>query len=69
MRHRAWRPTTTRAGKAMFGMVGVFAEFERSMIVARVNAGLARARAGGPKGGWQFAKVRGINPRPAVLGL
>jgi DNA invertase Pin-like site-specific DNA recombinase len=29
----------------MLQMCGVFAEFERSMIVDRVNAGLARARA------------------------
>lgn len=29
----------------MFQMCGVFAEFERSMIVERVNAGLARAKA------------------------
>jgi DNA invertase Pin-like site-specific DNA recombinase len=28
----------------MFGMMGVFAEFERSMIQERVKAGLARAR-------------------------
>ena len=28
-------------------MLGVFAEFERSLIQARVNAGLARARAKG----------------------
>jgi DNA invertase Pin-like site-specific DNA recombinase len=28
-------------------MCGVFAEFERAMIVERVNAGLARARAQG----------------------
>jgi len=39
--------TTTPAGRAMFGMMGVFAEFERSMIQARVNAGLARAKAKG----------------------
>jgi DNA invertase Pin-like site-specific DNA recombinase len=36
--------TTTPAGRALFGMLGVFAEFEREMIVARVNAGLARAK-------------------------
>ena len=36
--------TTTPAGRAMFGMLSVFAEFEREMIVARVNAGLARAK-------------------------
>ncbi len=33
----------------MFQMAGVFAEFERSMIVARVNAGLATARTKGKK--------------------
>jgi DNA invertase Pin-like site-specific DNA recombinase len=31
----------------MFGMLGVFAEFERGMIRERVNAGLARAKAKG----------------------
>ena len=36
--------TTTPAGRAMFGMLGIFSEFEREMIVARVTAGLARAR-------------------------
>ena len=35
--------TTTPAGKAMFQMMGVFAEFERAMIQERVRAGLARA--------------------------
>lgn len=39
--------TTTPAGKAMFQMMGVFAEFERAIIKERVNAGLARARAEG----------------------
>jgi hypothetical protein len=39
--------TTTPAGKAMFQMMGVFAEFERSMIVERVRAGVARAKASG----------------------
>ncbi len=39
--------TSTPSGRAMFGMAGVFAEFERSMIVERVNAGLDRARAQG----------------------
>jgi DNA invertase Pin-like site-specific DNA recombinase len=36
--------TTTPAGKAMFQMMGVFAEFERAMIQERVRAGLARAK-------------------------
>ena len=47
--HQQAIDTTTPSGKAMFGMLGVFAEFERSMIQARVNAGLARARAAGVK--------------------
>src|SRR5262245_2306356 len=34
--------TTTPSGRALFGMLAVFSEFEREMIVARVKAGLAR---------------------------
>jgi DNA invertase Pin-like site-specific DNA recombinase len=45
--HQQGIDTSTPAGKAMFQMMGVFAEFERAMIVDRVNAGLARARAAG----------------------
>src|SRR5215510_13635777 len=37
--HQQAIDTTTPSGKAMFQMCGVFAEFERSMIVERVNAG------------------------------
>lgn len=39
--------TTTPSGRALFQMSGVFAEYERAMIVERVNAGLARARSQG----------------------
>jgi DNA invertase Pin-like site-specific DNA recombinase len=41
--HQQGLDTTTPAGKAMFQMMGVFAEFERSMIQERVRAGLRRA--------------------------
>jgi DNA invertase Pin-like site-specific DNA recombinase len=41
--------TTTPAGKLLFQVTGAFAEFERSMIRQRVNAGLARARAQGKR--------------------
>src|SRR4029434_8969596 len=41
--------TTTPAGKAMFQMMGVFAEFERAMIAERVRAELARARSEGKR--------------------
>ncbi len=55
--HQQGIDTTTPAGKAMFQMMGVFAEFERSMIRERVKAGLRRAKAQG--------KVLG---RPKVAG-
>jgi DNA invertase Pin-like site-specific DNA recombinase len=42
--HQQGLDTTTPAGKAMFQMLGVFAEFERSIIQERVRAGLRRAR-------------------------
>jgi hypothetical protein len=48
--HQQGLDTTTPAGKAMFQMMGVFAEFERSMIQERVRAGLARARSEGKLG-------------------
>jgi DNA invertase Pin-like site-specific DNA recombinase len=47
--HQQGLDTRTPAGKAMFQMTGVFAEFERSMIRERVRAGLARAVAEGTK--------------------
>jgi hypothetical protein len=39
--------TSTPSGRAMFGMLGVFSEFERSIIQERVRAGLQRARSKG----------------------
>jgi len=45
--HQQGIDTRTPAGKAMYQMLGVFGEFERSMIRERVNAGLARAKAQG----------------------
>jgi DNA invertase Pin-like site-specific DNA recombinase len=41
--------TTTPAGKLLFQITGAFAEFERSIIRSRINAGLARAKAQGKK--------------------
>ena len=45
--HQQAIDTSTPSGRAMFQMLGVFAEFERGMIRERVNAGLARAKAKG----------------------
>jgi DNA invertase Pin-like site-specific DNA recombinase len=53
--HQQGLDTSTPAGKAMFQMLGVFAEFERALIRERVMAGLERAKEQG--------KVLG---RPAV---
>ena len=55
--HQQGIDTTTPSGKAMFQMMGVFAEFERSMIRERVMAGLTRAKAEGTRLG-----------RPATVG-
>src|SRR5882672_9040910 len=54
--HQQGLDTSTTAGKAMFQMLGVFAEFERGIIKERVNAGLARARANGVKLGRRRVK-------------
>jgi DNA invertase Pin-like site-specific DNA recombinase len=43
--HQQGLDTSTTAGKAMFQMLGVFAEFERRILRERVNARLARASA------------------------
>jgi DNA invertase Pin-like site-specific DNA recombinase len=40
--HQSGIDTSTPAGKMMFQMVGMFAEFERSMISERVKLGMAR---------------------------
>ncbi len=45
--HQQGLDTTTPAGTALFQMMGVFAEFERSMIQERVRAGLRRAKSEG----------------------
>ena len=43
--------TTTPAGRALFQMLGVFAEFERAIIQERIHAGLNRAKETGTKSG------------------
>ena len=43
--HKQGLDTSTPSGRAMFGMLGVFAEFEREMIAERVRAGLRVAMA------------------------
>jgi DNA invertase Pin-like site-specific DNA recombinase len=47
--HQQGVDTSTPAGRALFQMMGVFAEFERAIIRERVRAGLARAREAGAR--------------------
>ena len=51
--------TTTPTGKLLFQITGAFAEFERSMIKQRVNAGLAPIKAK-IKRGEKFTSKAGI---------
>ena len=47
--HQQGVDTVTTAGRALFGMLSVFSDFERSMIRARVIAGLERAKSTGKR--------------------
>ena len=47
----AWCDTTTPAGKLMLSIMGGIAEFERELIQARCEEGIAKARANGKKFG------------------
>jgi DNA invertase Pin-like site-specific DNA recombinase len=50
--------TTTPAGRALFQMLGVFAEFERAILRERIHAGIARARRNGTKSGKPIGRAR-----------
>jgi len=71
--HQQGIDTATPAGRAMFGMLGVFAEFERAMIQERVRSGMARAKAKGrrlgrkPVGADVEARIREL--RAAGMGI
>jgi DNA invertase Pin-like site-specific DNA recombinase len=49
--HQQGLDTGTPSVRAMYQMLGVFAEFERAIIVERVKSGLARAKEQGRHGG------------------
>jgi DNA invertase Pin-like site-specific DNA recombinase len=50
--------TTTPAGRALFQMLGVFAEFERAIIRERIHAGIVRARVKGTKSGKPIGRAK-----------
>lgn len=47
--HRQALDTSTTSGRALFAMLSIFSEMERSILVERINAGLNRVRAEGVK--------------------
>jgi len=47
--HKQALDTTTPSGRAMFGMLGVFAEFEREIIAERVRSGMDVAKRKGKR--------------------
>jgi DNA invertase Pin-like site-specific DNA recombinase len=65
--HQQGIDTSTPAGKALFQMLGVFAEFERAMIVERVKAGLARAKAAGTRTGRAIGRPRTTSEKESQI--
>ena len=59
--HQQHVDSSTPSGRALLQMSSVFAEFERAMVVERVHAGLARARAQGKVLG--RPKAKGATPK------
>jgi DNA invertase Pin-like site-specific DNA recombinase len=59
--------TTTPADKPLFQMLGVFVEFERSIIQERIGAGIARARATGTRSGKPIGRARIDPAREAAI--
>ena len=56
--HQQGLDTTSPSGRAMFGMLSVFSEFERAIIQERIAAGMARAKAKGTKSGKPIGRPR-----------
>lgn len=58
-----WADTTTPHGKLMLTVLGGLAEFERSLIMARTQAGIEKAKANGVT----FGRPVRLNPRQKRL--
>lgn len=65
--HQQGLDTSTPSGRAMFGMLSVFADFERSMIQERVRAGMARAKERGTKSGKPIGRPAVTPERRAAI--
>jgi DNA invertase Pin-like site-specific DNA recombinase len=64
--HQQGLDTSTPSDRAMFQMLGVFAEFERAMIRERVMTGLARARAEGKQLGRRTVEAKKVKAALAL---
>jgi DNA invertase Pin-like site-specific DNA recombinase len=58
--------TTTAQGELLFNLLGSFAQFEKSLIVERVNNGLAYAKRHGTKSGKDIGRPKVVCDRLAV---
>ena len=65
--HQRGLDTTTSSGRATFGMLSVFAEFERSIIREQVLSGMARAKAKGTRSGKSIGRPAIAPPTPDVI--
>jgi DNA invertase Pin-like site-specific DNA recombinase len=59
----AWADSTTPHGKLMLTVLGGLAEFERSLIMARTQAGIERAK----ERGVAFGRPTKLNPKQRIL--
>ena len=64
--HQQGLDTTTPSGRAMFQMMGVFAEFERSIMRERIKSGMARAKIHGTKRGGPIGRLPIEQERPGI---
>jgi DNA invertase Pin-like site-specific DNA recombinase len=65
--HQRGLDTTTSSGRATFGMLSVFAEFERSIIREQVLSRVARAKAKGTRSGKSIGRPAIAPPTPDVI--
>ena len=65
--HQQALDTSTPAGRLLYGLLGLFGEFERAMIQDRVRAGLDRARASGKRLGRPPTKPYQVDQVRAAL--
>ena len=65
--HQQGLDTSTPAGRALFQVMGVFAEFERAILVERINAGIARARQVGTRSGKAIGRAKVSPERETVV--